>query len=498
MDRNQRKTCQAEFSNYLNLLQAINYEDPALKWSNADGRDNPTKSLLRILETIALCMATGQHGEVVASTFVSPKSKMLLLSKNADPKPQDVEDSETLIKLLQSSSSRDMLDILPFLARRHADVVNKHLTKLVGLMQIYRGDILKRIHTYTVDTPGHLDLYSSEFPQVEKEFFIHYKDAPKSSSTVKRILQDIINTCVAGERFVNNESSFKNFNSVVSAATALGKSRFFKYYIDARKIVKTDNTQLSKLWRNLDKVHQYIRISDTILYMQQNGPFTVKWVTKADLEDAAYFESKISLCSVWTTVTKIIESNKKSNTKQSFNKDDAIAHFKKNMTSFWKEAHMEPRDASTTLHAELRLIVFLEIQAQQSSRGTKSTTRDKVHQHPIGCSKRSCLACTWTMQEINKLTKVIYLTAGSHTGAYRTCARIGPIFHIDPYGKCGERVFERIVEASKKVVAKLSEPPSAGVKGHAYKHSEEYVSSSDPDGEGEPDKSKRKYVFVPK
>ncbi|KAG6874921.1 hypothetical protein C0992_005960 [Termitomyces sp. T32_za158] len=489
------RTTQEEFSNYLNLLRATNYEDPAHRWSNADDRDDPTKSPLRALETIALCMATGNPGEVVASTFLmAPEGKSILLSKNADPEPQDFEDFENLIKLMQSPRNGDMMDILPFLAHRHAGFVNKRLKKLSQLMKAGRGDLLKYVGTYAVNGPGTLGLFRSEFPEVKKEFFLHYGNASESSSTVKWILKDIVDTCAARLRLLNDDSSFKDFSSIVSAATALGKSRFFKYYIEARKIVKTDDTQYAKLWRNIDKVHQYIRISDTILYMQQNGPFTAKWVTTAKLDRAVRFESpKISLCSVWDTMTKINESNKKSNRKQSFNKDDVIAHFK-NKDSFWEEKLMEPGNASTTLHAELRLIVFLEIQA--GSRVEKSTPS----QHPIGCSKRSCLACTWTMQEINKLTKArdTYLTAGSHTGIYRTCARIGPIPDIDPHGKCGERVLKKLADAARDKVAELSGPLSDGVKGHRHKHSEEYVSSSDPEGEGEPDKSSRPFPFVPK
>ncbi|KAG6878843.1 hypothetical protein C0992_007238 [Termitomyces sp. T32_za158] len=475
MDCDQKIACQKEFSSYLNLLRAINYEDPAHRWSNADDRDGPTKSPLRVLETIALCMATGQPGEVVASTFlIVPERKSILLSKNADPEPQDITDSKALIERMQMPRSRTMQDILPFLAHRHAEFANKRLKKLSQLMEAGRGDLLKYIGTYAGNAPVRL-----EFPQVGEDFFLHYRDHSKTSD-VKEILEDIVDTCAARVTFVNNHSSFKGFSSIVTAATALGKSRFFKYYINAKKIVKTDDTQYAKLWRNLDKVHQYIRISDAIDYMQQNGPFTVKWVTKAQLKEAACFESEdISLCSVWDTITKINGSNKKSNTKQSFNKDDVLAHFK-NKERSWKK---KPGPASTTLHAELRLIVFLEIQA--GSRATKSTPS----QHPIGCSKRSCLACTWTMQEINKLTKVrdTYLTAGSHTGIYRTCARIGPIPEIDPHGKCGERVLKRLANAARDKldeVAGLSGPLSDGVKpGHRHKHSEEYVSSSDPEGE---------------
>ncbi|KAG6870120.1 hypothetical protein C0992_000973, partial [Termitomyces sp. T32_za158] len=173
-----------------------------------------------------------------------------------------------------------MQDLLPFLARRHAEFVNKRLKKLSHLMEAGRGNLLEHIGTYAVNAPasGRLGLFRSEFPKVEDEFFLHYKKGhPETPSDVKRILQDIVKTCAARVRFVNHGSAFEEFSSIVSAATALGKSRFFKYYINEMKIVKTEDTQDAKLWRNLDKVHQYIRISDTIRYMQQNGPFTVKW-----------------------------------------------------------------------------------------------------------------------------------------------------------------------------------------------------------------------------
>ncbi|KAG6868212.1 hypothetical protein C0993_006185 [Termitomyces sp. T159_Od127] len=494
MDRNQQ-TRQAQFSNYLNLLSVANYEDPASRWSTADDRDRFVNPILRVLDTIALCMATGESGDVIASTFYkTPEKKTILLSKNADPSSKDRKDGDVLIKIMQDPDSRGMLDILPFIAYRGAKGVQKRLKKLSELMETYRDELLEYIRAYTINTPGRDGLFKSEFPQMGEAFFRPYKDNGETSSTVKTILRDIIATCVARENFVNDRSSFRKFTFVVSAATALGNSKFFENYIKSRSIVKTGDKKYSKLWRNLDKVRQYIRINDAIYHMKQEGPFTVKWVTKADLSKAAIFEVRgILLSDMWDTINSIRKKNTESNMEKDFNHKHAKSHLK-NMNSFFDEKSMKPRSANTTLHAELRLIVYLETRDQH-----KSTLNPNVKvQHPIGCSKRSCLACTWTMEEINKLTRVTYLTAGSHTGVYATSALIGPIDKIDPEGTCGKHVFQRVLDVSKGVVEKLSGPlDSAGVKRHGHKHSEDYASASDPDGEGEPDKSSRSYDFAP-
>ncbi|KAG6883776.1 hypothetical protein C0993_003893 [Termitomyces sp. T159_Od127] len=492
MDRPQQILQQTQFSKYLNLLSVANYEDPSMQWSTAQERDGSANALLRVLDTIALCMATGESGNVIASTFYkTPEKKFILLSKNADPSSQDLKDGVALIKLMQEPSSKAMLDILPFIAYRGAKGVQKRLDKLSELMESCRDKLLKSIQAYTVKTLDGPGLFTSEFPEMGEDFFQPYKNTPETLSTVKKILRDIISTCVARQSFV--EEQFGKFVSIVSAAAALGKSRFFQHHVKAKGVVKTGSTKLSKLWRNLDKIRQYIRINDTIHHMKQEGPkIRVKWITKADLSRAAdYKVQKILLDDVWDTINGIL--NTELNTKQTLNHENAKSHLK-NMNSFWDEKSMKPRSTTTTLHAELRLIVYLETGDQVMS---TSNPNAKV-QHPIGCSKRSCLACTWTMEEINKLSKVTYLTAGSHTGVYATSARIGLIDTIDPQGTCGERVFQRILKASKGVVDKLSGPlDSAAVKGHRLKHSEDYASASDPDGEGEPDKSFRKYDFVP-
>ncbi|KAG5333674.1 hypothetical protein C0989_005035, partial [Termitomyces sp. Mn162] len=336
---------QKQFSNHLKLLSIANYQDPYSKWSGAKDRYPSTAAKLHVLDTIAFCMATGAKGDVVASAFSvnSKGQKVILLAKNTDPKGPALDDGPTLIRLMQNSPNHSMLDILPFIATRGAKHVQDHLQKFFCLMEEHRKQLEKKIQSYEAepvvvfDSSGELvALLNSEFPEIDQEFLLMLGGSSRKGpqSTLKVILREIVKTC--GEtplRFDTTMDSQKKFRFLVNAATALGSSKFFHRIMEKEGASITGGKKWEKLWRNLNKMRQYVRISDASSYLQKNGPFIVEWVTEAELGNAANSEfKKIPLDNVWITIKSIgLGSNK-----QELDPQNAISHLR-DMNRYWDE-----------------------------------------------------------------------------------------------------------------------------------------------------------------
>ncbi|KAG6873979.1 hypothetical protein C0995_007935 [Termitomyces sp. Mi166 len=205
-------------------------------------------------------MITGEKGDVFASTFL-PQQRVVLLAKNGDPSKEDLRQGAALIHLLRNSER--MRDILPFIAERGAEGVQKRLAKFYGLMKASKDTLTYEVQNYTIG----------------EEFFSHLRKGSgkeTSSAIVKRILGTIIETCAKERTFSKDTSSHEAFVFLVSAVVALGNSKFFKYFTKKKSVDKLGDTKLSEFWRNLDKIRQYICINDAIQYVRTQGPFKVQ------------------------------------------------------------------------------------------------------------------------------------------------------------------------------------------------------------------------------
>jgi len=98
--------------------------------SNKRSRDLDTNRDVRLLDTIAIALTTGNHGDVFAAAFDKRQHIQLVLAKNGPPTPEDVSAANELVSLIGSPTIADAMDLFPFLIRRCGPNINKRIRNL--------------------------------------------------------------------------------------------------------------------------------------------------------------------------------------------------------------------------------------------------------------------------------------------------------------------------------------------------------------------------------
>ncbi|KAH0580473.1 hypothetical protein J132_08198 [Termitomyces sp. J132] len=491
MPRPNRQTQQQILSQTLNLLESTNYQDPQAIRSNVDRRTDKSNDEIRILDTIALCISTGRSGDVVASAIkYTDKGEMIIyLARNGEPVvPKDVSSASDLLNKLRASKHQSMLDILPWVASHGPEKVQKRVNKLRELVSedkngIFRRFLNRQIKNYHISLQNGI---KAEFPDYASGEYLKsagydIQHIQVDSSTVQAILMGILKKFDEDLIFDTRTSSHSRFQSLVLAATTLRKSLFLKDLLKTLEYASSIDApnpffeKASQFYRNVNKVSQYIRIIDLIQYVQREMSCKIQWVYGTNMGNTLCHESqRLELQSASTTA---LETAKQLKLPIQPTSEQLLECFRK-MNPFRPSAQKEnplvKRRVNTCVHAELKLIVFLLSITPQRSQD------QEIEHRPIGCSKRSCLYCTFWIDELREILKptvhrFIYYTAGSHGSPYATCARVGP-FREDLNELCSNRVEVRLrglVNERVKVLFNLSE------QGHIKKKSEDHASASE-------------------
>src|ERR1700736_2415239 len=125
---------QTRLSEELRLLHKFCYSDLDLPYqsagahSNKDIRDPGTHADLRMLDVIAVCLTTGNPGDVVAAAFDKRERITLILAKNGDVLPADSTATTTFLSAL--TTARGWIDLLPFLVRYTKKNMDKRIRNL--------------------------------------------------------------------------------------------------------------------------------------------------------------------------------------------------------------------------------------------------------------------------------------------------------------------------------------------------------------------------------
>ena len=123
MDNNNQRN----ISEQLQVLREMLYQGASTR-SNKRSRD--TNRDLRLLDTIAVALTTGNPGDVFAASFNKRKQMQLVLVKNGPPIPEDVAAATELTSLIGSPMVSDAMDLFPFLMRRCGANINKRIHNL--------------------------------------------------------------------------------------------------------------------------------------------------------------------------------------------------------------------------------------------------------------------------------------------------------------------------------------------------------------------------------
>ena len=115
---------QNNLSEQLQLLHELNYSDLDAPYqdsgthSNKKSCDAETNHEVRLLNTVAVALTTGNPGDPFAASFDKRKRVELVLAKNGPPTPEDIAAANELVSLIGSPTTVDSRDLFPFLIPR--------------------------------------------------------------------------------------------------------------------------------------------------------------------------------------------------------------------------------------------------------------------------------------------------------------------------------------------------------------------------------------------
>ncbi|KIN97287.1 hypothetical protein M404DRAFT_1006167, partial [Pisolithus tinctorius Marx 270] len=393
---------QSRLSEQLQLLDQFGYSNiERFVGVGQHSNKNMRNRTIRILETIAAALTTGNPGEVFAAAFDSRNTLTLVLAKNDCVTDEDNRAVRRLFNAITAPETQDAYDVLPFLLSRCGRNMEKRVTKMHDAVTAFSHDLDMVLRDYQP-----LDSIEDEFPKSEVYREKKYGGKRISSTQMMRdLLADITRTA----RDFNSQSlSAKDlYEDLAVYIPILKRSRLLRSLSEATDSMDLDRElELERLKHRLEKVSQYYYgINSLIRYARRYFPQGInhRWVgaisgtggTTIVLDDD-YLEA----------VSRALGSRPS---------EDTLATLR---TEFPKVEEMwrSRRSVKTKLHAEIQIVLDLS---------SPLDTLDHEHQQSIGCGKRSCLCCTLWIRAYNRTFDTQWLTSASHGGADATWAFTG-------------------------------------------------------------------------
>ncbi|KAG5640377.1 hypothetical protein DXG03_008880 [Asterophora parasitica] len=394
---------QETLSRRLSILEFKDYFDPAAVRSNISERthepDGGSHRAVRALDVVALCLTSGEQGDVTAAAFYpidSKKQNTLIVCKNREATPQDrlrlIDFKKTLI------ASSAWTDVFRDFILRHCA---ENITKRVKLFKESFSQIHKQLedmaNTYT---PPQAPL-DQVFPRSDKLRETLYKGGEPADPRV--MLFDVLRKCrqAAGEFAIDRpeerETAQQNLDKYLDLwklADCIRVSAFMELLLLP---LSTSDDIVAKFIRRLNKVCQYARI-ELLLKHYDWTTLPTCWATLSStvMPQGGKFSRGTA-----NSMLEPLMSKQKSNL--------AAINMMKNTSKVWN-----PRDIlRPTIHAEIKMIIFIHTRTSP-----KAVSDSPSPQLPIGCSKRSCICCSIWIAAFNESSEMAWMTSGSHGKPY--------------------------------------------------------------------------------
>jgi OTT_1508-like deaminase len=398
---------QHNLSEQLQLLHELQYSDLDMPYqaagihSNKQSRDLDTNRDVRLLDTIAIALTTGNPGDVFAAAFDKRQHIQLVLAKNGPPTHEDVTAANELISLIGSPTIADAMDLFPFLIRRCGANINKRIHNLHSSIRDaeLRNDFMLAMQAYVPEAD-----IRAEFPGADTLLGDYGNAVPPFAAVWGDFVEMITDRTAQGLDAQDVPSSTQKYAELFLLADVLGRSHFLKQLVDDRNLLAMDRKERAeKLKRRLGKVCQYVSsVSHLIQRAKRLFPIPHHWVTDTF---AGTGECVFDLCdSAYDAVSRGLNQSPLS--PEIVEKLDK--HFP-SILSNWKK-HQTLR---TSIHAELRIILHLGPPPLDPA------------VHPIGVSKRSCFCCVLWIESHNRIFGTQWMTSGSHGKPYANWALPG-------------------------------------------------------------------------
>jgi len=399
------KEDQRRLSEQLTLLEAIQYSDLGQPYrdagihSNQAERDPETHHDVRLLDTIALLLATGEPGDVFAAAFDRrSKPVELVLAKNGLPTSRDIAAADKLLSLI-ASPTIPVRAFFRFLLDRCGTNVNKRIASLHQSIQDnkLRADFALKLEQYHSEPNIAL-----EFPVTNGLLAQFHQDS--FAKVWSNLIEDMTDVSAEALDAQDEVQSSRVYNRILLHANVLVRSRFFNDILNNPGNPKC-KWRVERLKRRLDKMLQYSNgVKQLIKKREGLFPISHRWVLTNFTETG---ESVFRLSSnVHLAISHGLQCPLSTETKNELNANfpDMITDWEKNRT----------RRVHTHLHAELRIILYL---------GQPRTGEPLVW--AIGVSKRSCLCCALWIYLHNEEFETKWMTSGSHGKPYPNWALPG-------------------------------------------------------------------------
>jgi hypothetical protein len=395
---------QEQFSEQLQLLARFLYSDLHMPYSGAGYQTNKhlrspdTNHDIRILDTISVALTTGESGDVYAAAFDKKSHLALVLAKNGAVTSEDTDAADTLVSLLSSATSAE--GFYPFLIGRCKLNIEKRINNVRDTIEAFLGLIDEALARYQ---PLPLDEELPGFPTLQKALYAHAPSLPPTTQIIRNLFDTILRDCKRIKISEERREQIK-FAVLCGVAFVTSNSRFLGSICADQNRLHTERKLLAeKLRRRLRKLSQYDHGINTLIdrcRRFQGGEFSVRWVSQnPDIE-----EPVIELVDYVTAIQHNLHPNSTITAPQIH---QAVAARNPALVESWNCV------VHTYVHAEIRIILDFLQQALLSDTPVESTV-----QQPIGCSKRSCLACTLWIEGYNHTFKTEWMTSGSHGKPY--------------------------------------------------------------------------------
>ena len=318
------------------------------------------ESTLAVLDAVSIYLTTGQSDGAIACHYQDLPAT-LILAKGGRVNSEDRSAVASLLKELAAAKS--WLDLIPFIAQRSPDKVNKRIRKLRTCFLRCFDDMCRDIRTYEPDPDSSMPEFRGRWSRV----FLKRNGLDQTATTeIRQTLAQVLNLCkdylMGNQEFGNTPPALADFIRLLYATKTLLDSQFFETY------------NYVTLKQRLAKVTQYLDIHYAIKFLRGlGGTINVEWVT-----DVGYGTAKCIL-----DTTAVGERFKKSCVSYaSQDTKDIMLWIMDSKFSGWRGDKEGSIQVTLFVHPEIRL--FLDLVRRNLVQNS-----DVV----IGCSQKRCYAC---------------------------------------------------------------------------------------------------------
>ena len=231
---------QHNLSEQLQLLYELQYSDLDMPYqaakihSNKQSRHLDANRDVRLLDTIAIALTTGNPGDVFAAAFDKRQNIQLVLAKNGPPTHEDVTAANELISLIASPTVAGAMDLFPFLIRRCGANIDKWIHNLHTSIRDaeLHNDFMLAMQAYVPEADIRV-----EFPGADKFLGDHGDVLPPFAAVWGDFVGMITDRTVQGLDAQDVPSSIQKYAELFLLADVLRRSCFLKKLIDDRNLL---------------------------------------------------------------------------------------------------------------------------------------------------------------------------------------------------------------------------------------------------------------------